>query len=322
MIRWLETHSRFVLTLAVTGVIIAVILTSIQRAGYILRNWNGREWNVTSIEQVLGVQFPSDAQDLHFEGHQGRGGYLELTFSASSSGMNTFMGNLCDNVFFSGYDPFNTIDRGEPFTFAHRISVEQFPYYSYSLNTPNTIAGNRCQTDRPGHRLQVRVDRSNASAYVARIHLFFTCQVCEPVYPPTVQPFPEFPAMLLGLQAENGGYSLPFGEICYGVGLYSRYSRDQWQDLEGGTLKVLFDGNLAFSAIVSENRLLSIRDSNHNNVELHHGNAPEYYCFEPRLEVGPHQLSVEITTLSGLIHQYSWDFQLLDASPAPVSVSQ
>lgn len=322
MIRWLQTHTRFILTVAVTGVIITTILTRIAELGNILRNWDGREWDVPSIEQALGVQFPSDTQNLHFEGHRGRGGYLELTFSASSSGMNTFMGNLCDGIFFSGYDPFNAINRGEPFTFAHRISIDQFPYYSFSLNTPDSIAGNRCRTGPAHTLLQMRVDRSDASLSVARIRLFFSCEVCRTDQGSALQPFTAFPAVLLGLQAETGGYSLPFGELCYGVGLYSRYMRDQWQDLEGGTLKVRLDGKLAFSAIISGYRLSAIRDVNNNLVELHHGNTPEYYCFAPGFEVGPHQFSVEVTTLSGLIHQYAWDFHLRNASPTPVSVYQ
>ncbi len=276
---------------------------------------NGNLWDTASIERELGTRLPTDAKDVHFDGFQGRGGGLDLSFKISATGGKDFIRQFCDNVFYQGYDPFNAVNLSEPFTFAHLINVGQFPYYSYSPNTATTIMGNRCQFPK-GAQYQIRVDTSSQSAYAIQIHVFFSCEICHNVSSETVKPISEFPAQLLGLQSETNGYSLPFSELCFGLDLSTAYLRDKWKELEGATLKVSLDHTLIFSAVTTNGSLnLQQDDSSSSN-----GNQ-QSYCFKPDLGYGLHTLLVDVTPLSDKSHQYSWDFQLQAASATPTPYS-
>jgi hypothetical protein len=47
-------------------------------------------------------------------------------------------------------------------------------------------------------------------------------------------------------------------------------------------------------------------DENGNEIGSH-GDTMDY-CFSPTVEVGQHIIEVEVTTTSGIVHSYSWQF--------------
>lgn len=309
----LSRSSKITLAIAsisVLGVLVITLQNNLSRKPVPNFALSGNSWDLTSIEHAIGVSLPKDAQNVHYDGHQGRNGFLDLSFEASHNNVNDFTDKLCDGIFYEGYDPFNALDLGEPFTFAHLINVGQFPYYSYSLNFPRTTSGNRCQFST-GSVYQIRIDSADANTHKVRIHVFFSCEICLNISPSSVTPMTEFPVQLLGLQTETEGYSLPLGELCFGLKLSTLYLRDKWKELDKATLKVGLDNGLVFSAIINNGELLSRQDAMGNSIETHQSGNQENYCFPTNLEAGSHTLFVDMTTLAGEKRQYSWDFQLI-----------
>jgi hypothetical protein len=310
----LSQVSKLIITILVV-VVVGMLLILLQNSQFVPISTNlspnGNLWDIASVERELGTRLPTDARDVHFDGFQGRGGGLDLYFKISTTGGKDFIKQFCGNVFYQGYDPFNAVNLSEPFTFAHLINVGQFPYYSYSPNTATTIMGNRCQSPK-GAQYQIRVDTSDQSDYAIHIHIFFSCEICHNLSSEAVRPISEFPAQLLGLQSETNGYSLPFGELCFGLDLSTVYLRDKWKGLEGATLEVSLDSSLIFTAVTT-NGVLNLHQ---NDSSFSNGNQ-QSYCFISDLENGSHTLLVDVTPLLDKSHQYSWDFQLQTASATP-----
>lgn len=273
---------------------------------------NGESWSIETIGSELGMSLPKDATDVLFEGHRGRGGFLELSFTSPRQSMTAFVDPICNGRLYESYDPFDAIDFGEPFTFAHRIEVGQYAYYSYSLNTPDTISGNRCQAPS-GKSYQIRLDTSDTISYQLRLHVFFSCEICHVFYPKIVIPIPDFPVYLMGLRSEPGGYSLPFEELCVGLQLSTDYLRKGWEDLEGGNLTVYVNRALVLSAHIYSGALTSRHDKNGNMIEADQSGDSESYCFVPGLQIGIHELTFQIQTVTSRSHRYDWLFHLKPA---------
>lgn len=170
-------------------IIIVVIVMTLFAAAYliissIVSNPFGYPWTIAEINKLFPIPIPQDAIDVEYSGHRGLGAFLNLEFKASSQSVDLFAVSICDSGLYKAYDPFNSINVAEPYTYAHRLQAGLFSYYSYSLNTPETIWGNRC-----GAQYQIRVDKSNLAAYQVRVQVFFSCNaVCYPI--PTKVPSP------------------------------------------------------------------------------------------------------------------------------------
>jgi hypothetical protein len=125
--------------------------------------WTNPNWNIEGIERSLGVEIPSDAQDITYSGYAPHGGYLDLRFEATPQSVMTFAKHFCDGQIIQGFDPFNAtiVDKSVPNS--HPINMGYYVYYALSKNTKSSLYGIRC----PFFRLVV--DQSKKDTY--SIHL-------------------------------------------------------------------------------------------------------------------------------------------------------
>ena len=159
--------------LAFVSVIAIVGLTFVAGLIDLLTNWDDDHWDRNSIETYLEIPLPVDADSVAFDGRQGRGGRLNLAFSASNESVDAFVSNFCDDTLYQGYDPFNSIDSEEQVDNGHLITVEPWiTYYSYSPGTPDNQFGMRCVFSGKG-QIQVLVDKAASDTASVRIEVLY-----------------------------------------------------------------------------------------------------------------------------------------------------
>jgi hypothetical protein len=273
-------------------------------------NLAGMSWDATAIEQELGISIPENIQNIAYEGHQGRGGFLDLSLTASLVDINQLISQPCDNNYYEGYDPFNAIDVGEPFSYTHQIEIGLYPYYSYSPDTPEIVLGNRCQLTT-GAVYQVRVDTADPNSTVLRLYLSFSCELCQNLHPMSLKPISDFPLQVLGLRQEGETYDSTSNEICFGLDFSIASLRDEWAYLLGGRISTLIDDRLSTSAYIADDGILMPRyDGAGNFVSVEDSGNHQYYCYEVHWQSGSHVMLVEVTTPSGEVSSYAWNFEL------------
>jgi hypothetical protein len=107
-------------------------------------------WDKDSISYFLGVEIPADADDLQFEGIQGRLGSfgnfpnLQFSFRASPNSATAFVKAFCNGQLHTGFNPLASVDSYLPSRNAILIRAVGTIHYSHSPSTPHTTAGNRC----------------------------------------------------------------------------------------------------------------------------------------------------------------------------------
>lgn len=165
-----------ILLLLMMMIVLVTISISIELSSSFNSSGNNYEWNITSINELLGVSIPPNANDVEYTGHSRRGGRLNLTFNAGEEQVTEFVSMLCNNLY-QGYDPFNAIDVSEPTDNAHFIEIGNVAYYSYSLNTPQTKYGTRCFSSRG--QIQAVLDKSDVDRSLVKLEVLFNCSKCK-----------------------------------------------------------------------------------------------------------------------------------------------
>ena len=167
--RWLVYALTTIGMIILVGIVIVSFLMSL----------SPQSWSLETINERLALPIPKVVLDLSIEGRLGRGGFLELRFTSSSSDADHFISQFCDDTVFQGYDPFKGIDVVKPLSHAVPIKLDIYRYYSYSINTPATIWGNRCLSQPRRDQVQIMIDRSNHQKYTVKLELYFTCELCR-----------------------------------------------------------------------------------------------------------------------------------------------
>ncbi len=157
-------------------ILVGIVMASIASFEILL---SPQSWSLEAINERLTLPVPKEVSDLSIGGRLGRGGFLELSFTAPPSEADHFISQFCDDKVFQGYDPFKGIDVVEPLSYAVPIKLDIYRYYSYSLNTPATIWGNRCLSHLTQDQVQIMIDRSNQQQYIVGLELYFTCELCR-----------------------------------------------------------------------------------------------------------------------------------------------
>ena len=250
---------------------------------------NGR-WTRKQIDSELPAPIPDDAANLTFIGTP-RSGQLVLSFQAPSESAAKFASYFCEGELISGYNPFEAINIGEPFTFAHPMLIEAawtHLYYSYSPDATNHQYGNQCMVEHSNQSYMILVDKTDPQSYVVSVEVDWSCALCFDVDRESVRPIENLDIEFLGLTANGNEYILTGEEMCFGVVHY----RDV-RPINGADVRVDIDGESAASANVNyESKLVDRRDSSGESITAEASGNDFYYCFAPDVSEGEHTASV------------------------------
>lgn len=269
-------------------------------------------------------EIPADAHDIVFEGDSNYSYYnVKLRFKASSAGLSNFTLNFCDGVLHQGYDPYRSFNYGERLgkqrLYLIKYDAHGFSYYSYSPGTPDTVSGNRCQPDdsAPFH---IRVAQIEPDLYEVRLdhghHLWgnnCTLVTCTPLSDNFVQPMPDLPFVVMGLEADSSNqFFLVSNELCLNFqyadyhwnSFSSPYSSPEWEYLHGAKLNWTIDSHSQGYVIISQSGWLAPegREAFYNS-QLN-------YCTMQDWTPGRHEMGLEIVTTEGQRDTYSWEFSV------------
>ncbi|MBX3084060.1 MAG: hypothetical protein KF716_20670 [Anaerolineae bacterium] len=304
-----------------TGCVASILLLLLLLGALILgvymsfvRAFTPEHWTLDKINDSLSIPVPTDAANLSFDGHLGRGGYLMLEFQASPESIAAFVSQLCDGVLYDGYDPFKAIDVAEPYTFAHPMHLDIYSYYSYSIGLPNAIKGNRCLQSRPGYQVQVRVDTSEAQVYAIKLHLSFSCDVGCPYLPLNVtKPVGEFPLTVLGLRGAKNPYKLAEREVCINID-NSNHNAEKWGYLKDARIEIKVDGQILARAVLNGNSQLLSRTNTNGAVTAEASGGLWYYCVDVvsnrLINSNRITLSIVIDPTTQTATTYTWQIEI------------
>jgi len=156
------------------NILIAIVFLFL---AYIVIENERRLASLRSVQHPAEIYFdqnmPENATNINYVKQTGYGGFFDVSFTAPEVEIQKFVSGICGGEFILGYNPFNAVDT----TYAQFIpdnttyifvETRSSSYYSYSLNTPITQAGNRCWDDIDGyyHILVNRNEPSNPSVRV------------------------------------------------------------------------------------------------------------------------------------------------------------
>jgi hypothetical protein len=256
------------------------------------------EWNIDEVNAGLQIPVPTSASNIMTEGHDGRGGYLRLTFDSPADEANAFAAQFCAGVLYQGYDPFNAINVGEPFTYTYYIQIDNQGYYSYSPNTSAEVLGNRCAL--PTGQIQIKLDTTGDASYQVTLDRRFS--ICDnacfsiPLQP--ITPFSDSPIEFLALSQSGSEYTLTEPELCFGVEMKSEAEREQWSEFAEARIEIEIDGRLAASATIGSDGTLIDRDNN-NTIDAEGRAQSYYYCLAVQRPSGIYPLTTTFFLTSG-----------------------
>lgn len=256
-------------------------------------------WDFEKIEAELPAPIPEDATNFGYTGTP-RTGVLKLWFTAPPQSMMDFLAYFCDGERHQGYDPFNAINIGEPFTFAYPITVandaNSDSYYSFSPHTPPHLYGNQCLVASNTH-YRVLLDVSDQQVYAAIIDVGYSCDICERFRVPFVMPIEGVEVKFLGIKATTDGYVVPQDEICFGI----RYADANGIRILRADIRIVINNQPVASAYVADSgELIDRRDAAGQSVSIEKSGDPFYYCFDPDLPRGNHTVYVVVSGRDGI----------------------
>jgi hypothetical protein len=277
-----------------------------------------------------GEVLPPDAENITFEEFPGLGRayYYKLQFSASPGSVARFASTMCEGQLYQGYDPFNSVNTSVPTSNSILVRTWLSLHYSHSPDAPDRMYGNRCV----GYRWvgQITVDKTDLNLHVVTVvsegnNDYSTVDddvtTEEYVYPgiDSVAPplhdieFSEFPFMVIGVQRVDGEYVVMGDTICLETQTMAVYNANfiigtkYVGPFSGSTVEISVDNYPLPTAYISEVtwKLMLLSDA---GTRLPYGRWN--YCVSPDLESGMHSMTLNVTTVDGEEHQYSWDFRV------------
>ena len=281
------------------------------------------KWDQDEIEEYLGIEIPEDATDISYAGHRGYGGFLHLQFRSSLDDVTYFTKQICPDGLHAGFDPFNAIKTGGSAEDSILIKGWRIVYYAYSEDTPDSLLGIRCQSDT-GMLTQITAEPTNINSYELRLEIpdynehfdFLDNPMSRHSMP--IQGS-GFPLMVIGITERDGVYVQARDEVCleaFKPGFFlgwGYYKEDDLTPFFGSTLEFDVDGIRLPSATIDKSgnggiKPLEITDER-VDVPIH---RLWQYCFFPEWESGDHTMNIKVTTATGEVFEYSWDFRVPD----------
>lgn len=260
----------------------------------------GLDWNFEEIVEYVGADYPEGAVEIeHESSHFDRGFFIEVRFEAPPDDAMKFAESICDGVLYQGYDPFDTIDSGQPSPNAHLIFSSGL-YYSISPSASPHMLGYRCRFHYSSARLEyIRVDTSNPNLYQIRYELQHASVMGRyskelSLWPiEYINPTSRIPFMIVGLMSNNGEYILAAEALCFETrknfdyGLpYSIYPRD----LIGKTIVISMDDEVVANTTISKRWTLS-----HPNQQYTDFDSLFNYCiFQKNWQPGTHTITLHV----------------------------
>ncbi len=310
-------------------------ITILVLLGVLALRWSMREyeWSISEVNDVLGVSIPKDASNIVIEGHKGLSNGLPVTFDAPLDTAENFAKQFCGGVLYVGYDPFNAIDTGDPLTYAHEIAVSNFVYYSYSLDVANTILGNRCSPSASkGQYTQIVLDTASPDQIHVKVMAFFSCGACIALPSSAQRWINDLPVWFVGLAQDGANYRLVDRELCIGTmsdanDSYARWGHDiggktqktpfsdyqateasqLWQLILPATIQIEVDNVSAISGTVNESlQIVDRLNYAREPIPVEASGNERFYCFDPHMDTGSHQMQIQLTAADGETVSYDW----------------
>ncbi len=137
-------------------------------------------WTQELVNEQLGVAIPFDASNLEFTRSRQWSDHLRVSFQGNADVIDSFASHFCGGVYFSGFDPFRAQDTSERLGGSHPITLYSYSYYAYSIGTPLSIWGNRCEASpADAAYIELSIDKANPSQYQITMELYFSCNACR-----------------------------------------------------------------------------------------------------------------------------------------------
>jgi hypothetical protein len=273
-------------------------------------------WNISGIDNFLKTQIPTEAQNIQFSGRTDRGGHLDLSFDVPPTDIDGFLTEICQGIVYRAYDPFNSVNIAEPFTYAHLMTIGGHSYYSYSVGTQDTVFGNRCDIAGGAGEFDIKINKTNPHLYHLQLLAYFdgVSYYDPPLH--LVTPILELPIEFYGINRFDNVYWMIGDEICVGVQsrAFSFADRDKaWIDIVGASIEVRIDGSSVASAEVVEEppgdgSLVNRRDANNNPIAIADSGNTWTYCFKVPNGNRLYNMTIQVKTNSNLVYDYNWAF--------------
>jgi hypothetical protein len=324
-----KRNLRIVGLSALLGLLVVVIAA----AGVVYFLVHFEDFSPGDVDAIIGVTPPPDASNYVIDGHKGLDDGIEVRFDAPPDSASLYARQFCGGVLYPGYNPFDAVDIGEPFTYAHSVSLSLFHYFSYSTKTPQTILGNRCAplTNR-GRVFHIVLDTANPEQTHVRAKILYSCNECKVLYTHSIQPLPDVPIWFVGLASDDGEYRTTDREICIGTAQDATDSYRLWERMLSTTafpganltreaaealagwseffnagVALTIDDQVVITATVNDElRLVGRRDGRGQPVAIEASGNEVYYCFDPGIEAGAHDMTLHVTTRAGVTSTYDW----------------
>lgn len=320
-------HRRWVAFIAFIAIVIIALYSLAYIGGGVawalLQESDTELWDIDQTEQYVGADIPDNATNIQL--YAGEFGKLirphiviELSFESPPQEAMKFAQAICieidhaiaNGILHAGYDPFRAVDIAEPFTFATYIkhNVARM-YYSYSENTPDTMLGNRCQHRSTYAAHQVSVDQSDPNLYRAEYLYPANCSIwdCQ-VAANIVNPYPNTPVNLLGVEVIHETYFVKAREICIGLQKW-RFTNpsDTWDQFLGGKFEWFLANNQIGSAYIADEGTLSPRyEATGRYISVEESGNSSYYCLAADWGTGDHIMGILLTAVDGREFSSNW----------------
>gem|GEM_PF-3642256 len=290
----LRVVAGFAIAIATIGMFITIIYS-------VLNTPLVREPELNDLRSVWGIEIPPESTEINFQSEVVERGFIGLSFKVPPENLQSFVESVCDGKLYEGYNPFDTIDSEEPTDSSILIKTNRFTYYSYSRDNSAMIFGNRCDATLGGigQVHQITVDKTNPELFSVRFE-----QPSRGSSVPTynlginyINPLPDFPLMIVGLQDVEGEYQTIHNELCIDTRqVYADVSawKSEWEDLKGANVLIEVDSvSFPEGTISPQGRLIPIELLTTENA-LIRNNSYWQYCINKVWKSGKHQINISI----------------------------
>jgi hypothetical protein len=120
-------------------------------------------YTLEEIGQVIHSPIPKDATDIQYSSEMHRGYFIKLSFSAPPASADQFAANLCQGIFYEGYDSFDSSNSYTVLPNSVLLKAVGYAYFSASSDTPKSVYGNRCSME--GRWVQIKIDKADPQYY-------------------------------------------------------------------------------------------------------------------------------------------------------------
>jgi hypothetical protein len=306
-----QRQIALVLVVIVVLLFLSLLVTQISAPQKPSYNWVFQE-----ALQTIGVSFPVNISDVTDNSHVGRYFAIDVSFKADPATTHVLAAQICNGELYQRYDPFNA--ESSPLTSIPNaiLVTDDAIHYSFSLNTADTIFGNRCRQN-PAVKLEIRVDKSDPHLFAVRLSTIRDSVLFFPSVPLAHYETPlaeaDFPLVVVGIRQDIDGYLLVGETLCfearnaaYWLEMGSRRNSVPAETVPyiGADVRMRIDDIEMPSATINTDGKL-----------VPYANIEEYrswewnYCIKPPDATGIHTVEIIVTINGNMFGEYLWQYE-------------